>query len=184
MSRRKPIISPYIGELPKKPPRAKRPSEIRKARERQELKMRVVNVFEAPSGDPPTTEQIMALLGRARKADLTVDSGDAFLGKLEEIAAEDAAGLKRAQESYGNSWKSRGGVGAFMMLARKWDRLENRVKRPAVGEGGIYDVFAHVASDQRAEGVIDDIRDLRRYLLLVEAELRARGLNATHRDNK
>lgn len=110
------------------------------------------------------------------------DSGDEFIKNLAPIAADDAEGLKRAQQSYGNSWKSRGGVGAFMMLARKWDRLENRVKKESA-LGGSYDIFAHIAADERAEGIIDDVRDLRRYLLLVEAEMVARGFNATHRDN-
>ena len=38
------------------------------------------------------------------------------------IAQKDLDALKRAEESYGNSWRRRGGVGAFMMLARKFDR--------------------------------------------------------------
>lgn len=114
---------------------------------------------------------------------LLVDSGDEFIKNLAVIAADDAEGLKRAQQSYGNSWKSRGGVGAFMMLARKWDRLENRVRK-ASALGGYYDIFAHIAADERSEGIIDDVRDLRRYLLLVEAEMMARGFNATHRDNQ
>lgn len=129
------------------------------------------------------------------------DSGDEYLNQLDIIAKEDAEGLKKAQQSYGNSWKQRGGVGAFMMLARKWDRLENRLKKeplflhsndkmlenrdlPPTTKGHPYDIFGHVIADQRAEGVIDDIRDLRRYLMLVEAELRAQGFDATHRDNK
>ena len=62
-----------------------------------------------------------------------------------------------------------------MMLARKWDRLEMRlskdIKGGAKGNASPYDIFAHVLADQRPEGVIDDIRDLRRYLILVEAEL-------------
>jgi len=122
--------------------------------------------------------------------DLTIDSGEGFLAKLDEVAAEDAAGLKKAYESYGDSWKRRGGVGAFMMLARKWDRLENRVRNPMVVTGDpnvthidSYDLFTHIAVDGRAEGIIDDVRDLRRYLLLVEAEMRARGFRAGHRDN-
>lgn len=119
---------------------------------------------------------------------LLIDSGLGYLDQLNDVAQEDVAGLKKAQQSYGNSWKQRGGVGAFMMLARKWDRLENRVERTLMAVNGgdpvaAYDVFGHVAADSRAEGVIDDIRDLRRYLMLVEAELRARGLSATHRDN-
>lgn len=129
---------------------------------------------------------------------LTIDSGDEYLKQLDLIAQEDAAGLKKAQQSYGNSWKSRGGVGAFLMLARKWDRLENILKRtpgirllvggtqhsgPREVDGDRYDIFHHIIADQRSEGVIDDIRDLRRYLMLVEAEMRARGFVATHRDN-
>ncbi len=86
---------------------------------------------------------------------------------LKKIADSDVAGLIKAEESYGDSWKCRGGVGAFMMLARKWDRLENQVKK----EG--YDVFKAAFHDTRPEGIIDDIRDLRRYLMLVEAEVTA-----------
>lgn len=121
--------------------------------------------------------------------DLTKDSGDDFLALLDTIGQEDAAGLKAAQQSYGNSWKSRGGVGAFMMLARKWDRMENRLKvfinnsRAGRRDVSSFDIFGHIAEDQRSEGIIDDVRDLRRYLMLVEAEMRARGFNATHRDN-
>lgn len=126
------------------------------------------------------------------------DSGDRFIEYLDIVAQEDAEGLKRAQQSYGNSWKSRGGVGAFMMLARKWDRLETRVQQGTTiddigrfsrSKSGTlqlttpYDIFAHIAQDLRSEGIIDDIRDLRRYLMLVEAEMRARGFKAGHRDN-
>lgn len=141
-----------------------------------------------------SNEQIQQALGVVCP-DLGEDSGDRYLDQLETIAAEDAAGLRKAQASYGNSWKIRGGVGAFMMLARKWDRLEIRLRRiagtlnrsrksrPNV-DFGAYDIFGHIALDTRAEGVIDDIRDLRRYLMLVEAEMRARGFQAAHRDNQ
>ena len=126
----------------------------------------------------PTEEQ--KANAEARVRGLMLDSGDGFLDQLDDIAGRDAGGLKAAQRSYGNSWKSRGGVGAFMMLARKWDRMENRLakhERP-------YDLFHAIATDPRAEGLIDDIRDLRRYLMLVEAEMQARGFDATHRDNR
>lgn len=106
------------------------------------------------------------------------DSGDEFIKELDVIGQEDAAGLKKAYESYGPSWKQRGGVGAFMMAARKFDRMENRVKKLG------YNIFRAIVEDQRGEGVIDDVRDLRRYLMLIEAEMRARGFNPHHRDNK
>ncbi len=127
--------------------------------------------------------------------DVLRDSGDAYLEVLQTIADEDVQGLKRAQMSYGNSWKSRGGIGAYFTMVRKSDRMDNRVKQqgPTVSRERIglapiiaapYDIFAHVLVDPRSEGVVDDIRDLRRYLLLIEAELRARGFDAAHRDNK
>ena len=43
------------------------------------------------------------------------------------IAQNDVDKLETAEKSYGTSWRQRGGVGAFMMLARKWDRIENQV---------------------------------------------------------
>lgn len=79
------------------------------------------------------------------------------------LSEKDWQGLDQAEKSYGDSWRKRGGVGAFMMLARKWDRLELQA------EACNYDVFHAVENDNREEGVLDDIRDLRRYLLLVEA---------------
>lgn len=82
---------------------------------------------------------------------------------IEDLAWGDVEVLKEAEKSYGTSWKQRGGIGAFMMLARKWDRLENQVKKNG------YDVFLSTLEDQRAEGILDDIRDLRQYLLLVES---------------
>lgn len=129
-----------------------------------------------------------------------------YLDILRRVADSDVAGLKKAEESYGDSWKRRGGIGAFMMLARKWDRLERRcetvpTKNPVAlpvqglpsakfvrseGEGDRFDIFCHIDYDPRSEGVIDDIRDLRRYLMLVEAEMIARGSTAAvsdHRDN-
>ena len=81
---------------------------------------------------------------------------------IQNLANIDVAKLKHAQESYGDSWRSRGGVGAFMMLARKWDRIENQVSKDG------YDVFKTIYDDPSDSGILDDIRDLRRYLLLVE----------------
>ena len=115
---------------------------------------------------------------------------------LKSVALDDVAGLEVAEAQYGSSWKRRGGVGAFMMLARNWDRLEQALSpqgehlpqakcSPKNGDSvPAYDIFRAIAADNRSEGIIDDIRDLRRYLLLVESEMRARGaVNGKHRDN-
>ena len=81
---------------------------------------------------------------------------------FEDIVEDDVAELEEAYVSYGDSWRKRGGVGAYMMLARKWDRLENKVKEYD------WDIFEAIDEDPREEGILDDIRDLRRYLLLVD----------------
>jgi len=92
-----------------------------------------------------------------------------YLGVISDVAQEDVAGLIEAQKHYGNSWKKRGGIGAAMMLLRKVDRFELQISKHG------YDVFTAAAADRRQEGIIDDIRDLRRYLMLVEAEIRCRN---------
>jgi hypothetical protein len=87
------------------------------------------------------------------------------------ITARDIGGLVRAQEKYGDSWRKRGGWEAFANLSRKWDRIERAVlARPDK------DLFAaikeHPAADGTVDGkdsLLDDLRDLRRYLLLVES---------------
>lgn len=75
---------------------------------------------------------------------------------------------------YGGSWKSRGGVGAFMMFARKWDRLENAltIRDEQKKVIGFRDLFAVAEKDTRAEGIVDDLEDLRNYLILAIDEIK------------
>lgn len=87
-----------------------------------------------------------------------------YLDYLQDVANEDVRKLVEAHKNYGDSCLKRGGVGLFMMFARKWDRLEKQV-----GSQG-WDLFKALKTDSREEGVIDDIRDLRRYLQICEAE--------------
>lgn len=122
---------------------------------------------------------------------VTIELPKAPVGKtwadfLPQITRADVAGLNKAQKSYGDSWKRRGGVGAFMMLARKWDRIEEAL-RPGDGAAqgsarmfvgttipcAAYDIFRAAEIDKRTEGIIDDIRDLRRYLILVLSQFKA-----------
>ena len=94
-----------------------------------------------------------------------------YLQKLPYIASIDVEELNRKEATYRGSWKNRGGVGAFMMLARKWDRLETICR-----ENG-WDIFKAVTlgGTSEADGTaLSEIRDLRRYLLLVEAEMLGR----------
>ena len=105
----------------------------------------------------------------AKNGDITPDDYSPIVNNIVGLANQDVEGLHDSEQSYGDSWKQRGGVGAFMMLARKWDRLEKQVTEYN------YDVFEAAFDDMREEGILDDIRDLRRYLFLVEAEVRMRG---------
>lgn len=92
---------------------------------------------------------------------------------IETVAAGDVAHVRLKEQTYKGSWKRRGGVGAFMMLARKWDRLEGIVDGPSTIA---YDIFAHIAAsmDGADGGALAEVRDLRRYLMLVEAEMLSR----------
>ena len=91
-----------------------------------------------------------------------------IIKQTEIICADDWTSLDRAEQDYGDSWRKRGGIGAFMMLARKWDRIEKQTFDYT------YDIFLALEEDKRPEGLIDDIKDLRRYLLLVEAHMRTK----------
>ena len=104
---------------------------------------------------------------------LHADYDSAHMKYLSDVATDDVALLMEKEKTYKGSWKKRGGVGAFMMLARKWDRLENILS----DQVDKYDIFAGIDNDPSGDDgtVLAEVRDLRRYLLLVEAELTAQG---------
>lgn len=93
----------------------------------------------------------------------------AHLSHLQHVMARDIATIQVKDREYGASWKRRGGIGAFMMMARKWDRLEPQAERFG------YNIFAAIQQDTRNEGILDDMKDLRNYLLLIECEAIAQG---------
>lgn len=117
---------------------------------------------------------------------------------LGKIADDDLNYIKRKDTQYGGSWKKRGGVGAFFTMLRPWDRLETMLAQPKVtpnqepinGDQCVragthylpvayqpYDIFAAIQSEglKGEDGTfIACVRDLRRYLLLLEAEMTER----------
>jgi hypothetical protein len=106
---------------------------------------------------------------------------------LEEVLKDAERVIREKDAQYAASWKSRGGVGAYMMLARKWDRIEAALSPMHLGDKvtcGLsvninkpvapYDIITACIEDNRTEGILDDIKDLRNYLTLVEAEVVAR----------
>ena len=92
------------------------------------------------------------------------DNENRLLKRLARVANKSLSVILTKNREYGESWKKRGGAGAFFMLARKWDGLE-----PQVAKYG-YDIFKAIEADKRVEGIIDDIKDLSSYLLLVLSE--------------
>ena len=121
---------------------------------------------------------------------------------LLQLAQEDVAFLLRKDRSYGASWKLAGGRSAWFMLRRKMDRMIEMMRRPdppqtfridQLTNGAVpavenlahlkacynaEDIFAKIEEDPTGQDgcVLAEVRDLRRYLLLVEAEMYARGV--------
>lgn len=81
--------------------------------------------------------------------------------KLSSMAMKDLQELTERDKTYGSSWKKRGGIGAFMMLARKADRI----MAMSQGSNDLVRLWMFNPGDVR-----DDFIDLRRYLILVEGE--------------
>lgn len=67
--------------------------------------------------------------------------------------------VARKEVEYGSSWRKRGGVDSFMMLARKWDRIEHQVQARGWN-------LLTLLEDDRHDGPRDDLRDLIGYLTL------------------
>lgn len=70
---------------------------------------------------------------------------------------------------YGSSWRQRGGVGAFMVIARKWDRIEQACKLHSYDKRhqSPFDIFERFQHDDRQETITDDVVDLIGYLLVL-----------------
>ncbi len=91
---------------------------------------------------------------------------DRQLHRLNFITEELVKFVNDKDIQYGSSWRKRGGAGAFMVMARKWDRIEQACKTQHPAKYDIFDVFE---ADNRRETILDDCLDLVGYLLnLVE----------------
>lgn len=95
-----------------------------------------------------------------------------YLQHLRAVAQAGNDLITRKTLTYKDSWKARGGRGAWYTLVRPMDRLQAIVEGKHQG-----DIFGAVAAG--ADGgdgtALDALRDLRNYLNLVEAEMVARG---------
>jgi len=104
---------------------------------------------------------------------------------LNDVCSKDILNLQLKESIYQGSWKKRGGVGAFMMLARKWDRIENMLTEGHFDQDR-WDIFTEITRKPNGDDgtMLAEIRDLRRYLILVEAEMMARGIVDSQRGNQ
>ena len=100
--------------------------------------------------------QIVALLAPLE----SLDADSIF-----QIQLDDLQTLREKSLGYVDSWKKRGGVGAYMNIARKIDRIENQCKQHG------YDIFKAAMADKDGTGIRDDLKDLSCYLLLFRAEI-------------
>jgi hypothetical protein len=78
---------------------------------------------------------------------------------MRRVAAAICDIVEAKDAAYGSSWKKRGGPGAYMVMARKWDRIENMASKKG------WDIFRVL---EEGEGdPKDDVADLIGYLLLI-----------------
>jgi hypothetical protein len=88
------------------------------------------------------------------------------------VSASDVDRLLKKDQEYGASWKRRGGVGAFMMMVRKIDRIMAQIPEPDGHPKHGFDIFAILTNEHAdlSESLLDTLRDLRGYATLIEAE--------------
>jgi len=108
-----------------------------------------------------------------KKSRVCGDIPSKYVG-IAKQALSDVMLLARKNEAYGDSWKQRGGRGAWFTLVRPWDRLVNMV------EQADDDIFAagDLVHEDKDSDILDSIRDVRNYLFLVEEEIKERRKQA------
>jgi len=94
---------------------------------------------------------------------------DNLKDRITRLVEEDINRCVLGEAKYASSWRKRGGTGAFENVFRKVDRIA------AAGERCGNDIFKCVLQNPASDGTIggkdsmlDDLRDLRIYLLLIE----------------
>ena len=88
---------------------------------------------------------------------------DRQFNRLNNISHELVKFVNDKDIQYGSSWRKRGGAGAFFVMARKWDRIEQACQK----ETSAYDIFNIFKEEVRQETILDDCLDLVGYLLIL-----------------
>ena len=79
--------------------------------------------------------------------------------RMRALAQEICTIVEQKDKDYGSSWRRRGGPGAFMVMIRKADRIENLASKAN------YDIFNVLG--ENTGNIVDDMQDLIGYLLLI-----------------
>ena len=93
----------------------------------------------------------------------TEERYDRQFGRLNDITLRLVKFVNDKDIQYGSSWRKRGGAGAFMVMARKWDRIETACEK----ETSKYNIFDVFKKEARQESILDDCLDLVGYLLIL-----------------
>lgn len=110
----------------------------------------------------------------------------AYHQHIGKIAENDINYVRKKDAQYDASWKRRGGPGAWFTIVRPWDRLSQFMERPKqtgtmthamVPVWERNDIIGAMVAEKLSgeDGTVTAcVRDLRRYLLLLEAEVQER----------
>lgn len=96
-----------------------------------------------------------------------------YMQHLQAVVDAGVAVIREKTRTYRDSWKKRGGAGAWFTMVRPWDRLENIVARH---NGDILAAIEAEGGSGEDGSALACVRDLRNYLTLIEAEMVARGV--------
>lgn len=91
------------------------------------------------------------------------------MAHIDEVAKNDLEIIRAKENTYLGSWKKRES-GVFHITARMWDRIENITNG---GRIGLFDIIRKQEYGTQDGEMLAIIADLRRYLLLIEAQMRA-----------
>jgi hypothetical protein len=88
---------------------------------------------------------------------------------IRDVVENDLEILKAKEKTYGGSWKKRE-ASVFHMIARMWDRVENITNG---GRDVLFDIIRQQEYGNDDGQMLAILADLRRYLTLIEAQMRA-----------
>jgi hypothetical protein len=91
-----------------------------------------------------------------------------YMDELDNVVTDAVGLIRHKTATYGDSWKRRGGPGAWFTTVRPWDRLEKIVEHHA---GNVFDAIRDDPEGHDGSALAC-VRDIMNYLILIEAHAR------------